>query len=203
MYSNLIDRPSVSHVIPFGVLSSRSCRWGPNDVNLLSIYRPPINDLPGSLRVLTTEKIKGDLEDCIWDNVMSRMDKGPVYLAGDFNLPPTHLDVLLIKKEILARRIPFLGPHHSFRRWDSINKVMQKSSIDHLIWNGAANPQCHLATSGLFTTDHVPVIVNTAVTTTSRRTKLTRMKHNVTLDNSDKGAVRRFIARTNKLVNNV
>ena len=76
---------------------------------------------------------------------------------------------------------------------------MQRSSIDHLVWNGAANPQCHLATSGLFTTDHVPVIVNTAITTASKITKITLMKHNVTLDNSDKGAVRRFISRTKKL----
>ena len=89
MYSNLIDRPHVSHVIPFGFLSLLSCRWGPNDVNLLSIYRPPLSELPGSLRVLTTEKINGDLEECIWENVMSQMDEGHVYLAGDFILPPT------------------------------------------------------------------------------------------------------------------
>ena len=89
IYSNRIDRPRVSHVIPFGVLSLLSCKWGHNDVNLLSVYRPPISELPGSLRVLTTEKINGDLEECIWNSIDSRMEEGPIYLCGDFNLPPT------------------------------------------------------------------------------------------------------------------
>ena len=148
MFSNLIDRPKVSHIIPFGILSSLDCRWGSTDISLLSIYRPPLNDLPGSLRNLARSKIGSDLEGLLWESISQKMDKGPLYLCGDFNLAPTHLDALLPEKELLARRIPFQGPNHSFRRWDSVNKVMQRSSIDHLVYNGAKAPQCHLATSG-------------------------------------------------------
>ena len=60
-----------------------------------------------------------------------------------------------------------------------------------------------MATNGLFVLDHIPVVVNTAIVTAYRKTKITVMKHNPSLDNSDKGAVRRFIARNQKLADNL
>ena len=50
MYSNRVERPSIQHIIPCGVLSELSCRWGGADITILSIYRPVINPESGSLR---------------------------------------------------------------------------------------------------------------------------------------------------------
>ena len=66
---------------------------------------------------------------------MNSMESGVVLACGDLNLTPAKLDDKLKDFGRLARRIPFDGEYHSFLRWDSVNKFLQRTSIDHLISN--------------------------------------------------------------------
>jgi hypothetical protein len=40
MYSNRVSNPSIHHVIPCGVLTELSCKWGGELITILSAYRP-------------------------------------------------------------------------------------------------------------------------------------------------------------------
>jgi hypothetical protein len=138
------------------------------------------------------------LEDGIWSEIGKAAAKGSVFVCGDFNLTPSQLDNTLNEKSISAKRIPYTGEYHSFRRWDSIRNVMQRSSIDHLVWNGTVIPTCTLAADGFFCLDHIPTIVNTKCCSKLKNTVITKMRRNPNLKHSDKGACRKFVNRTLK-----
>ena len=203
MFSNLISKPKVTHLIPFGVLSSLDCRWGVTDISILSVYRPILNDDPGSLRSIVEKSIDTNLENRLWKTMADRTDLGPCYIGGDFNLSPTQLDSFISTSDLTARRIPMHGEIFSFRRWDSIRQIMQRSAIDHVLWNGPDHPQCSLAPDGYFALDHIPVILNTKTSAAKRFTRITKLKRNPTLNSSDKGACRKFVSRTEKLANSL
>jgi hypothetical protein len=131
------------------------------------------------------------------------MDLGPTLLCVDFNLSPSKLDELLLKSGHYNKRIPFTGEHHSFRRWDSINEHLQKSSIDHIVWNGVERSTCKLADDGWFLLDHIPVLVNTGVLSDITSTKPMEFKRLPSLNCNDKGACRRFISEMNRQVNSL
>ena len=94
---------------------------------------------------------------------------------------------MLLEKDLVTKRVPFSGEFHTFRRWDSISNIMQKSSIDHLVWNGAETPSVSVAADGIFTLDHIPLVVDTSISTIRRTTKITNMKLNPTLKYNENG----------------
>jgi hypothetical protein len=136
MYSNLIERPTINHILPCGVLSELSCRWGGEDLTILSIYRPVLNPEPGSLRSIVESLTNSPLESCLWNLISDFASRSSIILCGDFNLSPSQLDKRLTYLDLFIKRVPFTGDHYSFRRWDSTRQVLQRSSIDHLVWNG-------------------------------------------------------------------
>jgi exonuclease III len=149
MFSNLVCRPKITHTIPYGVLSNLDCRWGSKDISIISIYRPTMNDEPGSLRTITETAISSNLENRIWKTISERSDLGPCYIAGDFNLSPSQVDDAILTRNITTRRVPMHGEIFSFRRWDSRKRVMQKSAIDLLLWNGLDHPPMYAGTRRL------------------------------------------------------
>jgi hypothetical protein len=121
-----------------------------------------------------------------------------VIIGWDFNLSPNQLDKRLTDLDLFVKRVPFTGDHHSFRRWDSSRNVMQRSSIDHLVWNGAKIPSCSLTEDGFFALDHIPIIVDTRILASKSEAKITRLVRNATLKFSDRGACRRYVNRINR-----
>ena len=200
MYSNRITKPKVDHIIPLGVLTSLEGRWHHQDFTLLSIYRPPEDGGDISLRNVVSSSIDCDLEKRLWEAIEDRMDNGPTWLSGDFNLSPTKLDEKLLSIGHMFRRVPFTGEHKSFRRWDSVHGRMQVSSLDHLVWNGCGPSSCTLADDGWFCLDHIPVICNHGILSSSIHTKPLEFKRNPTLNCNDKGACRRFSKGLERIV---
>jgi hypothetical protein len=193
MHSNRISKPKISHLLPLGILSSIDGKWKKQDFCLLSIYRPPEDGGDTSLRALASDAIGSDMEPKLWDMIENRMNMGPTWLCGDFNLAPSKLDDFLVGRGNLYRRIPFSGEYRSFRRWDSVNEHMQQSSLDHLVWNGQGRPSCTLAADGWFATDHTPVVLNSGLQSDDIHIKPTELKHNPSLNCNDKGACRKFL----------
>jgi hypothetical protein len=198
MYSNLISNPSIHHVIPCGVLTEFSCKWGGEAITFLSAYRPVLNPEPGSLRSGGESILNSELESKFWEHICDYSNRASVFLCGDFNLSPSNLDKKIDELDLFARRIPFTGDHYSFRRWDSSRNVLQRSALDHLVWNGSNIPSCHLTQDGFFATDHIPVIIDTKLVSSNYKTRITKLIRNPTLKFSDKGACRRYISRINK-----
>ncbi len=198
MYSNRLSAASIHHVIPCGVLTEISFKWGREAITILSAYRPVINPEPGSLRSIVESLTNSDLELNFWNLISDYSDKSSVLLCGDLNLSPRQLDKKITDLGLFAKRIPFTGDHYSFRRWDSIHNTLQRSSIDHLIWNGEKIPTCSLTQDGFFALDHIPVIVDTKLLAPSHYSKITKFKRNPTLKFSDKGACRKFLNLTTR-----
>ncbi len=192
MYSNRITKPKVEHILPLGVLTSLEGRWHLQDFTLLSVYRPPEDGGEISLRSVVSSSLDGDLEAKLWGTIEDKMDNGPTWLCGDFNLSPTKLDEKLQTIGHIFRRVPFTGEHKSFRRWDSVHGRIQVSSLGHLVWNGFGPSSCTLADDGWFCLDHIPVISNLGIYSSTKHTKPLELKRNPTLNCNDKGACRRF-----------
>ena len=143
------------------------------------------------------------MEEVLWERINLKMDLGPTWLTGDFNLSPSKLDERLLLSGHYNKRIPFIGDHHSFRRWDSVNEHLQKSSIDHVVWNGVDSSSCRLSEDGWFLMDHIPILINTGVLSDSTTTKPLVFKRLPSLNCNDKGACRKFISEMNRLVNSL
>ncbi len=201
MYSNRVVRPIIKHHMPLGILSSLDGRWKDQDFSFLSVYRPPTDGTPTSLRNLVDAEIGSDLEEVLWSKIFNKMDLGPTWLCGDFNLSPAKLDETLAKAGHYNRRIPFTGEHESFRRWDSVNEHLQRSSIDHVVWNGVDRSTCSLAADGWFLLDHIPVIIDTGIRSSDTVCKPLEFKRLPSINCNDKGACRRFINEMNRKVN--
>jgi hypothetical protein len=77
---------------------------------------------------------------------------------------------------------------------------MQVSSLDHLVWNGFGPSSCTLADDGWFCLDHIPVISNLGIYSSTKHTKPLEFKRNPTLNCNDKGACRRFSKGLEKIV---
>ena len=203
MCSNKITKPKIKHLMPLGVLSSLDGKWKNQDFSFLSVYRPPLDGTDTSLRALTTKALDCDMVDVLWERINLKMDLGPTWLTGDFNLSPSKLDERLLLSGHYNKRIPFTGDHHSFRRWDSVNEHLQKSSIDHVVWNGVGSLSCKLTEDGWFLMDHIPILIDTGVLSDSMSHKPLEFKRLSFLNCNDKGACRKFISEMNRLVNSL
>ncbi len=127
------------------------------------------------------------------------MDRGPVWLCGDFNLAPTKLDDKLSSIGHHLKRIPFTGEYRSFRRWDSVNEHLQRSSLDHLVFNSTGESSCALAEDGWFSLDHIPVVVYAGIYSDQKTIPPTELKRNASLNCNDRGACRRFLSEMDNL----
>ena len=69
MFSNKIIKPKIKHLMPLGVLSSLDGKWKNHDFSFLSVYRPPLDGTDTSLRALTSNALKCDMEEVLWERI--------------------------------------------------------------------------------------------------------------------------------------
>ena len=77
-----------TQLIEGGILNEIKLGWGPNEIKIISMYRPCADQLEGSLRRLATDALGGNLDDKLVEHLGEATGNPRTMLGGDFNLEP-------------------------------------------------------------------------------------------------------------------
>ena len=98
--------------------------------------------------------MKGKLEETLWDAVNDVGNGSTKLIGGDFNMSCGQVDKELGKKGSEVKRIGLQGQECTFRRLDSVNGKLHKTTIDHVLVRGKGNYGSKVSDSGLDANDH-------------------------------------------------
>ena len=193
--------------VKYGVCTEIKGKWNGVKHTIISIYRPCKSDKEGSLRVSLDYEMKGGLEEAIWSIIGENGNDGLKLIGGDFNMDGEKIDKKLLKIQGGPLRVKMCGNESTFRRMDSVNGILQETTIDHVLTMGDGVSGCKTSDGGMDMNDHAIVIGWVEVKTDKRLVKEMRTPNVPTIRPTDRGAAKKldkiFVKTTDKELGNM
>ena len=155
LHSSRISNPIVHHLLPFGSLTSFSGSWDNSDFTILSIQWNLGDDEPWHPSFTDHNLWRVQM---LWGLINDITKDCPTVLCGAFGLCAGDLDRRLLSDTLLARRIPFLGPHLAVVY--EMPTPQSALGLDHIVSNLTGGITGRLVSTEDLHDGHLPIVVD-------------------------------------------